>query len=150
MKVSVTGNEDYLQSAVFTLPLADYCPDFFERSGIVASIDFNSGTIISADAPVARGDVVELYANGLGPVTNQSSVLDGDPSPLSPLAQTPVLPTVTIGGINAPVGFAGLAPNIVGLYQVNITVPQGVPSGTQPIVLSIGGLSTQTSQLPVK
>jgi uncharacterized protein (TIGR03437 family) len=48
------------------------------------------------------------------------------------------------------VGFAGLAPNIVGLYQVNITVPQGVPSGTQPIVLSIGGLSTQTSQLPVK
>jgi uncharacterized protein (TIGR03437 family) len=150
MKVSVTGNEDYLQSAVFTLPLADYCPDFFERSGIVASIDFNSGTIVSADAPVARGDVVELYANGLGPVTNQSSVLDGDPSPLSPLAQTPVLPTVTIGGINAPVGFAGLAPNIVGLYQVNITVPQGVPSGTQPIVLSIGGLSTQTSQLPVK
>jgi uncharacterized protein (TIGR03437 family) len=57
---------------------------------------------------------------------------------------------VTIGGVNAPVGFSGLAPNIVGLYQVNITVPVGVPSGTQPIVLTLGGVSTQTSQLPVQ
>ena len=150
MKVSVTGNESYLQSSVYPVPLATYCPDFFERSGIVAAVDFNSGTVVSATAPVARGDVVELYVNGLGPVTNQSSVISGQPSPLSPLAQSPTLPTVTIGGVNAPVGFSGLAPNIVGLYQVNITVPVGVPSGTQPIVLTLGGVSTQTSQLPVQ
>jgi uncharacterized protein (TIGR03437 family) len=86
----------------------------------------------------------------MGPVTNQSAVQSGQPSPLSPLAYTTTIPTVTIGGVNAPVSFYGLAPNIVGLYQVNITVPAGVPSGTQPIVLSIGGLSTQTSQLPVQ
>ena len=150
MKVSVTGNESYLQSSLYTVPLAAYCPNFFERSGIVAAIDYNTGTVVGASDPVKRGDLVELYVNGLGPVTNQSSVISGQPSPVSPLAQSPTLPTVTIGGVNATVGFSGLAPGIVGLYQVNVTVPAGVPSGTQPVVLSIGGVSTQTSQLPVQ
>ena len=135
---------------LYTVPLATYCPNFFERSGIVAAVDFNAGTIVSATAPVTKGDTVELYVNGLGPVTNQSSVVDGQPSPGTPLAQSPTFPTVTIAGVNAPVSFSGLAPGIVGLYQVNITVPATVPSGSQPIVLSLGGVSTQTSQLPVK
>jgi minor extracellular serine protease Vpr len=149
LKVSLSRAE-YLQSAVYTVTLADLCPYFFERSGIVAAVDFTTRTVVDPGSPVAAGDIVELYANGLGPVTNQSSVLDGQPSPSSPFAQTPNLPTVTIGGVNAPVSFSGLAPGIVGLYQVNVTVPAGVPSGMQPVVLSIGGLSTQTSQLPVK
>ena len=148
MKVNLFSGTQ--QTSVYTVPLASYCPNFFERSGIVASIDYNLGTIVSQTAPARRGDVVELYVNGMGPVTNQSAVQSGQPSPLSPLAYTTTIPTVTIGGVNAPVSFYGLAPNIVGLYQVNITVPAGVPSGTQPIVLSIGGLSTQTSQLPVQ
>ena len=66
MKVSVTGNESYLQSSVYPVPLATYCPDFFERSGIVAAVDFNSGTVVSATAPVARGDVVELEIDRIG------------------------------------------------------------------------------------
>ena len=152
VKVSVTGNESYLQSSVYTLPLAGSCPDFFVQSstGIVAAVDYNSGAIVSASAPVHAGDVVELYANGLGPVTNASAVLDGQPSPASPLARTSTTPTVTVGGVNAPVSFSGLAPNIVGLYQVNVTVPAGVATGMQPVVLSIGGLSTQVAQLPVQ
>jgi uncharacterized protein (TIGR03437 family) len=34
--------------------------------------------------------------------------------------------TVTIGGVNAPVFFAGLIPGFTGLYQVNATVPTGI------------------------
>jgi uncharacterized protein (TIGR03437 family) len=36
---------------------------------------------------------------------------------------------VNVDGINAPVKFAGLAPQFVGLYQVNAQVPQGVRTG---------------------
>ena len=77
-------------------------------------------------------------------------MVSGQPSPASPLPQTTTTPTVTIGGVNAPVGFSGLAPGIVGLYQVNVTLPASVPSGNQPIVLSIGGQSTAAAILPVK
>ena len=153
MKVNVTGNEWYLQSAVYTLSLAQYCPGFFVNpsSGIVAAVDYQQGTVVSAAAPAQRGDILELYLNGMGPVTNQTAVLSGQPSPGgSLLPQTTTNPTVSIGGVNAAVAFAGLAPGIVGLYQVNVTLPATVSSGTQPIVLSIGGLSTQISQLPVK
>ena len=38
-------------------------------------------------------------------------------------------PTATVGGVAAFVGFAGLAPGFIGLYQVNVQVPQGVAAG---------------------
>ena len=36
-----------------------------------------------------------------------------------------------IGGQPATVGFSGLAPGIVGEYQVNVTVPPGLSAGNQ-------------------
>jgi len=35
--------------------------------------------------------------------------------------------------------FSGMTPGIVGLYQVNVSVPSDAPTGTQPLKLSIGG-----------
>ena len=151
MKVTVAGNTADLQSNVYTVPLAAYAPAFFEISGIAASVDANTAQIVSSTSKVNRGDIVELYVNGLGPVTNSNLVVSGEPSPGPPsLAQTIAFPTVTIGGVNAPVSFSGLAPGIVGLYQVNITVPANVSSGLQPLILSIGGVASKTSQLPIQ
>jgi uncharacterized protein (TIGR03437 family) len=151
MKVTVAGNTADLQSNVYTVPLATYAPAFFEISGIAASVDANTAQIVSSTSKVNRGDIVELYVNGLGPVTNANLVVSGEPSPGPPsLAQTTAIPTVTIGGVNAPVIFSGLAPGIVGLYQVNITVPANVPTGLQPLILSIGGIASKASQLPIQ
>jgi uncharacterized protein (TIGR03437 family) len=66
-------------------------------------------------------------------------------TPAAPLLPTKSTPVVSIGDLPAPVTFSGLAPLNVGLYQVNVAVPAGVPSGIQPVVLSIGGLSASTS-----
>jgi len=41
----------------------------------------------------------------------------------------------------APPIFSGLTPGIVGLYQVNVSVPADAPTGTQALTLSIGGKS---------
>ena len=60
--------------------------------------------------------------------------------------QTPV---VTIGGQNAQVLFSGLAPTVVGLYQLNVVVPAGV-SGTAPVVINIGGASSKPSNIVVQ
>ena len=57
---------------------------------------------------------------------------------------------MTIGNIAAHVDFSGLSPGWVGLYQVNVDVPQDAPTGLQPIVVSIGGVDSKASVLPVQ
>jgi uncharacterized protein (TIGR03437 family) len=59
--------------------------------------------------------------------------------------------TATIGGINAPVHFAGLAPGFVGLYQVNVQAPAGVTAGSAvPLVLTQAGVSSNTVTLAIR
>ncbi len=139
----------YSNGTVVTLPLADYAPAFFEGSpGSVAALDVN-GRVITASSPIKRGDVVELFANGLGPVTNQPA--SGDPAPGPPsLAETKSRPVVAIGGQDATVLFSGLAPGFAGLYQVNVIVPPGIGAGNQPVTLSIGGKTAKASGIQVQ
>jgi len=78
---------------------------------------------------------------GLGPV-NQT-IMAGQPAPGSPLAQATSTVTVTIGGITASAAFAGLTPGETGLYQINATIPAGVPTGNQvPVTISAGAASS--------
>ena len=51
-------------------------------------------------------------------------------------------PISPIAGIPAAIRFSGLAPAWVGLYQVNLEVPQSVPAGALPLVLTSNGLSS--------
>jgi len=51
-------------------------------------------------------------------------------------------PVITIGGVQvggADFFYAGVSPGYIGLYQINLRVPAGVPSGNQPITIKIGG-----------
>jgi uncharacterized protein (TIGR03437 family) len=54
---------------------------------------------------------------------------------------------VTIGNVPATVYGAALAPGFAGLYQVAIQVPATAPSGDQPIVASVGGVSSPSTTL---
>jgi uncharacterized protein (TIGR03437 family) len=61
-------------------------------------------------------------------------------------------PTVSVGGITAPVGFAGQAPEFPGVFQVNITIPQNAPTGNSvPLVLkSADGSVTSNATIAVR
>ena len=63
--------------------------------------------------------------------------------PTSPLSVATNAVAASIGGVPAPVTFAGLAPGIPGLYQINIQVPDAVRSGAQEVVVSNGGNASQ-------
>jgi uncharacterized protein (TIGR03437 family) len=81
-------------------------------------------------------------------LTNQT-VPSGDASPSANLAVPLDTPTLTLNG--APVTnilFAGLAPTLVGLYQVNFQVPANAPNGDLPLVLTQTSGSSSTI-LPV-
>ena len=87
--------------------------------------------------PVRRGELLEIFGNGMGPVTNPPAT--GEIAISFPLSRTETTPLVTIGGASARVFFSGLAPRTVGLNQVNVKVPDDAPVGDDiPLVIRIG------------
>lgn len=150
VKVSVDGTG---LSNVLTVPLVQFAPQIFQNSGQVAAIDSTTyaanATPIGAGNPAHVGDLVELFANGLGPVNNQPN--SGEAASATPqLPSTKNSVTVTIGGQPATVQYAGLAPGFPGLYQVNVTVPSGVAAGNQPVIISVGGQNSNSATIPIK
>jgi uncharacterized protein (TIGR03437 family) len=84
---------------------------------------------------------VALYLTGLG--GTDPPLREGTAAPASPLSRTLSQPTVFIGGQPALVFFSGLAPGLVGVYQVNVIVPADAP-GKLEIVVEAGGRKSNT------
>jgi len=90
------------------------------------------------DRPVRPGEVVVVYATGLGPVT--TPVASGGAAPSSPLALVEGQVRVTIQDKDARVLFAGLAPGFAGLYQLNVETPETVtPAAAAGLVVTVNG-----------
>ncbi len=98
-------------------------------------------TVNSTAHPAARGSIVSIFATGEGQ-TNPSGV-DGEFAPApAPMPQQVV--SVTIGGAAAEVVYAGGSPgSVAGLVQINVAVPEQVAPGAAPVVVTIGGISSQ-------
>jgi uncharacterized protein (TIGR03437 family) len=56
---------------------------------------------------------------------------------------------VTIGGTQAFLQFIGIVPGVVGLTQVNFTVPSSVPVGNQSVVVTVGGVPSPAVNMAV-
>jgi uncharacterized protein (TIGR03437 family) len=92
---------------------------------------------------------VQIFATGLG--TTNPVVAPGQPAPASPPALTTQAVQAQIGGLPAQVQFAGLAPNFVGLYQVNVVVPAGVaPGDAVPLILTQAGVPSNKVTLAIR
>jgi uncharacterized protein (TIGR03437 family) len=124
-------------------------PGVFTTDGVHGAIEHANGQLVTPANPAATGEVVAVFATGLGPVSPDPGT--GNPAPRSALSQTTSTPTVTIAGLAAVVQFSGLAPGFVGLNQVNVQVPANVPSGDQDLVITIKvGNSAPPPSPPVK
>jgi trimeric autotransporter adhesin len=116
-------------------------------SGQSAALNQNL-SVNSFSNAAGKGEVVVLYVTGEGQtnpagVTGKITANTGIPTPISGQV------TVTIGGQPAQVLFAGEAPGLVsGVMQVNVIVPTTLTNTTvtdQPVVVSVGGVSSQTN-----
>lgn len=113
-------------------------PGFFTATangrGQVSALN-QDNTVNSITNPIARGQVIQLYGTGVGAVSNTPG--DGQPSPGGPLAEGQ-RPDVVINGRTVPASdvlFSGLAPGFVGLWQLNVRIPDFVPPGNAISVL---------------
>jgi len=112
---------------------------------------FNNSSAITPVSSADRGSSVSVYLTGDGELT---PMLDtGAPPPANtPPAQLPKprFPVkVTVGGIPADVTFIG-NPWLVGITQLNFNLPANTPTGVQPVVVTIGGVSSASQTLTVR
>ncbi|MBI3935249.1 MAG: hypothetical protein HY316_11215, partial [Acidobacteria bacterium] len=105
-----------------------------------------TGLPVTEQDPAMPGEFVQIFATGLGRVT--PAVGSGQPGGSQPPSATTLPATVTLNGVEAPVLFAGLAPGFVGLYQVNIQVPE-IPPGNVQMVLTVNGVASPPVTIPI-
>jgi len=123
------------------LPISGRGPSFFwDNNGDVISIHQGFTGLVTRQLPAQRGEVVTAYALGLGGVT--PSVATGVQTPLDqlyplnwPFACYQGSPSQDGPPLDVP--FAGLAPGMIGVYQLNIRMPDPLPSGTS-LLLNCG------------
>jgi len=114
-------------------------------------INHDDGTVNTSTNPAKRGSYVELYGTGQGfiagaPGSPGSALPDGTPAPSSPLFWTADTPRVFLGAAwlddtgslqgSGKIQFSGLAPGLVGVWQINIQIPANVDV-TRPAVLLV-------------
>jgi len=103
-------------------------------------------SLVTSSAPAHPGEPLTIYLAGMGATT--PSIPSGTPTPAGQVPVT-IQPTLTLDGQNCTIQYAGLTPTGVGLYQINFTVPPTARSGNLNLVVTQGGISSNTTTLPV-
>ncbi len=172
-QASIVVTVNGVSSVAMTVPLTTYAPAIFtlnsQGTGQGAIQDSSTGTFVApvnsipgvTSQPTAVGKSISIYCTGLGAVGE--NVSDGNAaaalptfSPMSPLMTSENIKTTTavqatVGGISATVTYSGLAPGFAGLYQVNVTIPAGVQSGSAvPVVLTMNGVASNTATIAIQ
>jgi uncharacterized protein (TIGR03437 family) len=89
--------------------------------------------------PATAGSVLIIYATGLGAV-DHTPAAGAVPSVLSTTVATP---KVLFGGVAGQVLFSGLAPQFVGVNQLNVQVPASVtPGSAVPLQIEVNGFTS--------
>lgn len=109
-----------------------------------------------ASHPAKAGDVLTIYALGLGPTTPGVATGAGAPAE-EPLARVPGVVKVHFGGgLQGPATtsqpfYAGLTPNFVGLYQINAAIPAGTTVGREvPVSVEVDGTISNRVNIAVQ
>jgi uncharacterized protein (TIGR03437 family) len=151
VSIQVKRKQSGSVSDVRTPNIAVVSPGIFvidqaSRAGAILHAD--NFSLVTNNAPARPGEYLLIYCTGLGSL--KTPVTSGDRSPSEPPAETIDYPTVSIGGLPANVNFSGLAPEFVGLYQVNVQIPIGVPAGNQPVQITINEVTSNTALVAVR
>ncbi len=139
-------------SAPVNVQVVTAAPGLFSQAsngrGPGAILNFTAPNTFTLNTPASTinaNGIILIYGTGFGLVT------PGPPAEGAPGngERTTVTPTVLIGGQQAVVEFSGLAPQFVGLWQINARVPS-VPEGCfLPVQVIFGNAISNTVTISV-
>jgi uncharacterized protein (TIGR03437 family) len=102
-----------------------------------------NGSLVSSANPALANETVSVFLTGLGAVS--PGIADGAAGPSSTLSQASSAIAAYVGGVQATVTYAGLAPVLAGLYQMNVTIPTGLTAGDNDF--DVAGPDSYTSEV---
>ncbi len=136
------------------LSLAAVSPALFTLAatgnGPAAALN-QDGTVNSPANPLVRGNIIVLFGTGEGVVPNAPP----DGTPAAGPVPTAFVPTVVFGqgdniitAASTDITYSGLAPGLIGVWQINVRVPNTVTAGNQvPVVISLQSVPTNPGQI---
>jgi uncharacterized protein (TIGR03437 family) len=138
-------------SAPQSVQLASVSPGIFALNGGQAVAYGNTNYMFAAapgsipglttqPAKILDPQTLVILATGLGQVTPPIADGAGDPTIVHNTTGTPV---VLVGNVKAQVVFSGILPGFPGVYQINIIIQAGTPTGNAvPLQIQMGGITT--------
>jgi uncharacterized protein (TIGR03437 family) len=140
--VSVNG----LASTAVNITVQAAAPGLFVEGSHAAVLNADFSLNSSAN-PAKVGGTILAYLTGAGAVSPQPA--DGAAAGSNPLSLVTSTVTATLGGQPAVVSSTALAPGFVGLWQANIVVPSGLAQGDLPLIVSVGGQTSDSANVSV-
>ena len=129
-------------------PYSSVTYNFQVSSAAPGIFTFADGTV-NPYRTAAAGTEIAMFVTGSGAVS-PAIATGAAPAPRA-TTPTPRLPvTVTVGGIAVPassVEFDGIPSGLVGVNQINFTIPSSVPAGLQPVVVTVGGIVSPAANI---
>jgi uncharacterized protein (TIGR03437 family) len=145
---------DGLEGKSIPLKLAAAAPGLFAmvpENGVTYAIaTLVDGSLLTSSSPAKPGDIVVLWATGLG-TTTPPAVYGQLPTAAAPLVPGANL-QVLLNGVAVPsgaIGYAGVAPGFAGLYQINLTLPKSTAQNPEIRLQLDGAISIPKVLLPV-
>jgi uncharacterized protein (TIGR03437 family) len=148
-RASVVVTRSGLASPAVDVTLLESQPGIFTSGGSAIVVHNADHSLVTNERPLRRGEFAYFYAAGLGRVTNRPPTGEGGPFPPA-LAFTEAQVRVAVGPVPAEVQFSGLAPGLVGVYQVNFRVPENIALGTHDVIVTAGGVSSAAARVNVQ
>lgn len=139
LTVQTTAGSDTVNVLVEPAVPAIYTEDGSGK-GAAAALNARNNLVVSSGNPLHPGDYVELFLTGLGLTRFKNGLQYANQQP-----------TITVGGENCPISFAGRSPVFPGLDQINCQIPASVaPDDAAPVIVTSGNRQSNTATLAVR
>ncbi len=98
-----------------------------------------AGNILTPYTSGARGQEIALFITGAGQVS--PPLFTGSAPNVTLISELPAplqTPIVSVGGVKAILNFVGIPDGLVGVVQINFTIPTNIPTGVNTVQVAVG------------